>query len=233
MQTVKASVILDDAYRLIRALQEVWEAWWWAELMTSTQVQLADRYDATEQYYGGETVYWEPTDSYYLALYEQLGNACADAEGEEETGWAQWVENEVLEAWDSTATYEEGDRVMWKETKFKAIKTTTGDEPDPDVDLTGSSDPWYPIEEWDPVAGEASDGPYGPVRMVSEYNPRYSRNAREYDTVPTSEGVLIVGLSVGRPWVTARRPTPIIESDTVDYAGTTTYTAVEAKDRVY
>ncbi len=59
MQTVKASTILDDAYRLIgwdagqidsrdkadarcalsKAIQEVWDRWWWNELMICQQRQ--------------------------------------------------------------------------------------------------------------------------------------------------------------------------------------------------
>lgn len=93
MQSIPASVILEDAYRMIGwdpteldpreiamarqafslALQEVWERWWWEELMVSRQIYFAG--DAFEPY----PIIYEPlpgspmhsllTDGYYVNLW--------------------------------------------------------------------------------------------------------------------------------------------------------------------
>ncbi len=95
MQTVAASVILDDAYRLIGwdadqlddreradarmslslALQEVWEEWWWDELMTCQQRQFARTYASATTYAAGDFVYYPATDKYYQCLQAATGQA--------------------------------------------------------------------------------------------------------------------------------------------------------------
>lgn len=119
MQTVDASVILDDAYQLIgwdqtqletrqeqqarmamsMALQEMWERWWWEELMICQRVQFWNSYRADTIYNGyftsGSTntfVYWPQTDGYYQAVQmANFGIAPTDASGNLATAnWFQW-----------------------------------------------------------------------------------------------------------------------------------------------
>lgn len=93
MQTVKASVILEDAYRLIGwdpdqleprqeqiarnslslALQEVWEAWWWEELMTCAQFSGATVYSATTLTVVDAFYYFPATQLFYQCLAAGTG----------------------------------------------------------------------------------------------------------------------------------------------------------------
>lgn len=94
MQTIPASIILEDVYRLMgwdpaltvldpqevamarnalsQALQEMWERWWWEQLMQCEQLQLAATFNydwsSTATYKTGRVVYFAATDSYYIAL---------------------------------------------------------------------------------------------------------------------------------------------------------------------
>ncbi len=137
MQTVKASVILEDAYRLMRwdldqledtekadaftalsqALQEVWEAWWWENLMTVEAVQLRDTYASGTTYAAGDEVYFPATQQYYQALRSTLGNAPATAtDGDYTTDYRFWADAELLPAdgdyeADTTSGLEPGSRV--------------------------------------------------------------------------------------------------------------------------
>jgi hypothetical protein len=91
-QAVKGSVILDDAYGLMRwdstdleasqkadgrrslsmALQQVWEAWWWGSLMLLEQEALRPLYvDGVFQAQGTE-VYFAATKQYYLAIQPSI-----------------------------------------------------------------------------------------------------------------------------------------------------------------
>ena len=91
MQAVKAGVILEDAARQLgwdyarlsvrekrdlrnafsRALQEVWEAWWWAELMLCAQHQFAPTYDNTKAVSVGDTVYFPANRTHYTSVRDQ------------------------------------------------------------------------------------------------------------------------------------------------------------------
>ena len=101
MQTVAASVILEDAHRLMGedvtqldeprreqeartglslALQEVWEAWWWQELMTLSQQNLRDTYDSAKTYAAGDEVWWPGTNKYYQCIQASTGKKPEDTE---------------------------------------------------------------------------------------------------------------------------------------------------------
>lgn len=96
MQTIDASTILDDAYHLMaidqsnleplqkfagrmafsQALQEVWERWWWEDLLVSTRMQFATNYQGITgvapfgwAYPTGMAVYFPPSDAYFIALW--------------------------------------------------------------------------------------------------------------------------------------------------------------------
>lgn len=119
MQTVAASVILEDAQRMMgwnpaeldtaetamsrnalsMALQELWEVWWWETLMVSTQTQFAKTMSNTLPTGGAWTpglmVYWPQTDKYYLNLFtvDGIGQHTpnpTDASGTTQFQW--WME---------------------------------------------------------------------------------------------------------------------------------------------
>lgn len=114
MQTVSASVIFDDAYRSIgwdvdqleprqkqmarvafsQAFQEIWESWWWQELMLSVPVAGASVYAAATTYAAAATVYYPATKKFYQAMRATTGNAPAtiDSNGSYTTNVAYWAD---------------------------------------------------------------------------------------------------------------------------------------------
>lgn len=101
MQTVAASVILEDAHRLMGedvtqldeprreqeartglslALQEMWDAWWWQELMTLTPQNLRATYASGTTYAAGDEVYYPATGKYYQCLQATTGHAPEEVE---------------------------------------------------------------------------------------------------------------------------------------------------------
>ena len=113
MQTVPASVILDDLYFLMEwdptqledrqkqaarnalssALQEIWDAWWWAELMVCEPLPGAPVYDPAETVSAQAVRYYPATRKYYQALKPTSGNAPAifDTAGAYETNVGIWA----------------------------------------------------------------------------------------------------------------------------------------------
>lgn len=99
-QTVKASVILDDAYGLMRwdiedledsekqdgrrslsaALQQVWEAWWWGSLMVLETSALRESYSDAEFCEPGTERYFPATQKYYVAIQPVIAIAPARLE---------------------------------------------------------------------------------------------------------------------------------------------------------
>lgn len=113
MQTVDASVILEDAERLLgwdldqletrqkqiartalsMALQEVWESWWWSHLMKSEAVPGAPVYDSATAYAADEFVYYPATQKYYHAMKATTGNQPATfTNGSYITNYTYWAE---------------------------------------------------------------------------------------------------------------------------------------------
>lgn len=115
MQTVAASVILGDAYHMIGwdanqletrqkqmartalslALQEVWESWWWQELMKCEQASGAAVYAAADTYAAGDVVYYPATKQFYQACQSTTGNEPATLSSPEasyETNSAYWAD---------------------------------------------------------------------------------------------------------------------------------------------
>ena len=113
MNTVAASVILDDAYHQIGwdsgqletrqkqmarsaislALQEVWEAWWWEELMLSTPLPAATPYTAATSFAPGDFCYFPASRKFYQALAGTTGNApgVLGADGTYATNFLYWA----------------------------------------------------------------------------------------------------------------------------------------------
>jgi len=115
MPNVDASVILEDAERMIAwditqlelqqeqmarqafslALQELWEGWWWADLMESAQFLAAVLYAAGTAFNAGDTCYFPATQKFYQAMQATTGNAPAlytNPPGSYLTNYAYWAE---------------------------------------------------------------------------------------------------------------------------------------------
>ncbi len=114
MLTIAASVILEDAYRLIgwdpdqletrqqqmarqafsMALQEVWESWWWEELMASAQFNGATVYSATVVTVADTFYYFPATQDYYQCLVAATGQDPATFDSNSQTytvNFAYWA----------------------------------------------------------------------------------------------------------------------------------------------
>lgn len=156
MQIAKASTILDDAYRLIgwdpdqlddrhqadarsalsQALQEVWEAWWWSELMRCEQTELEETYDAATVYAAGAFVYFPATRQYYEKTKpSRAGTAPATVvAGAYETQveyWQEVVFRFTADDYDATEDYEPGDLVRDPDTdtyysRYQSVRVSGG-----------------------------------------------------------------------------------------------------------
>lgn len=114
MQTVNANVILEDAQRSVgwdidqletrqkqmtrqafsMALQEIWEGWWWEELMLGAQFNGATVYTADTVFEADALCYFPATKKFYQAMQASTGAAPATlgADGSYATNFAYWAE---------------------------------------------------------------------------------------------------------------------------------------------
>jgi hypothetical protein len=247
---VKASVILDDAYRLIgwdadqlddrekadaraalsQAVQEVWEAWWWQELMTCEQAAFAADLETPTGYTVGEYFYDHDTDSYYVALATWISGA--GTEPEESLKLEAYDPAEPVPGdWDETSGYDKFDRVTYGGQQYQCIAddTPAGERP---TDLVY----WYLMQNWKPTLpyvdrSGVSYGPFGPIRSVAKFDPRTSANPQHFELDVTAAGTRVRKMTVTHPWVWARRVTPVITGD--DFDATETYEATDPEDLVY
>jgi hypothetical protein len=129
MQTVTASTILEDAERLLGwdltqletrqnqmartafslALQEVWEAWWWEELMLCQPIPAATIYSDATPFTALQFCYFPASQKYYQALRPTTGNAPAGlnngAYAVNAAWWAEVAERPAAGDFDATAVY--------------------------------------------------------------------------------------------------------------------------------
>jgi hypothetical protein len=261
MQRINASVILDDAYRLIGwdaaklearsvadaraafslALQEVWEAWWWSEVMETQRVQFAPRWLSTSFAGDQSTVFYSPeTDAYYLYLLRASNQPPVDAAGATQTQyyWSKWDERLNPAPWDtareSAAGYAVGDQVSWNAVNYQRGPLTGIEEPGTVAVGFFPIPKWLPIPDWSPVTpwtdgAGVLQGPRGPVRSVSRLDSRTTANVEGYHFEDTGAGTRIYGLRAGRPWITSRRVTPVVTGDPFD--ALVTYTAADPELR--
>lgn len=256
-QSIKASVILDDIYRLIHwdttqldtrdkqdaraalsaALQEVWDSWWWHELMTCTRVGFASKYvtspsNGAGQYITGYVAYYVTQDDYRMKMTDaDPGSTPAN------TDWYQWTEDEA-ETWDSATIYAAWEKVFWNGKEWFWTGAGMAEEP-------GTSAGWTQIPIWSPTlpwidsggavstsnTPDSFTGPYGPVRSVSKHDPRQFPNPENFELEVNGDGTRVIGLTIGKPWVWARRVTPVLTGD--DFDATLTYSATGANNLVY
>jgi hypothetical protein len=246
-QTVKASVVLEDAYRFIDwdsdqledrqkamartalslALQEVWEAWWWEALMTCAKVQFAANTDLTEEVSPGFTFYNQGEDKYFTAVGSQsppndLGLSTLWTEFNGAAG--------ELAQWDDAAAYVGYDQFTYGGTDYQCWANA------PAGTLPTDSAYFLPLPRWVPTVpwlnnSGAAQGPFGTVRMVAKSDPRRYRNPSPFELVQTENGVEIPTLTVTHPFVWLRRVTPVLTGN--DYSASTTYTATSASELVF
>lgn len=245
---VKASVILDDVYGLMAwdaeqldarekqdarralslALQEVWEKWWWQEIMVTQQLTLETPYLSSHQYLAGEMAQSEAQDWFYQAIATTL-TAPPDDETNGNTVWARYIET-AADRWDSDGAYVTGDRVSWSGTDWQRVTDSLPTEE------PGTGSAWLEVEAWTPIlpftdyAG-VEHGPNGPIRGVSEFDPRTAFDPGYFELDVTADGTRVLGLTTSRPWVQSRRVTPVLTGD--DYSATEDYDATADADLVY
>lgn len=270
VRPVKASVILDDAYQLSnwdltqldtrdqqnarmalsQALQEVWERWWWRELMVCQQMPLARVLTPGEiaptfsADYNGNVFYWALTDDYYfLSSDVNLLDPTDSAGNLNEENWILLDKRSQYAPWSVTAAFDRYECVSWCGRNYAqlGVPSSTG------VDPRGGSNEWVElpptfglIPYWDysrsgnpsvstAIVGQV--GPFGPIRSVSKFDPRSSANPRFYELDVTEAGTRVLGLDVGLLWVWSRRVTPVLDGDA--FAATASYETVDAKDLVF
>lgn len=246
---VKASVILDDVYRLIgwdaaqlddrekadardslsQAVQEVWTAWWWSQLMACTRLGLAEAWTDSNLWRIGEQVLYLPNGGFYQCLQDTDSEPPDDATNGN-AYWARWVENDVPANWDSATTYAVADRVRYNGVDYQLVSTATTP-----ADPAGDSQ-WVALTDWTPIVpytlhSGAVAGPYGPLRGVSQFDPRTAANPGFFQLDNTADGTRVLGLTVTHPWVWSRRVTPILTGDAYD--ATATYEATPTANLVF
>jgi hypothetical protein len=134
MNTVAASTILEDAERMIgwdltqldtrqkqiarqafsMALQEVWDAWWWNDLMLCAQVAVLPLYADTTIQNAGNQSYFPPTGKFYQVLQGPFWYgppATRQSDGSWRTKFEYWAECQYEYSGDfysATASYQLG-----------------------------------------------------------------------------------------------------------------------------
>lgn len=236
MNRIKPSVVLDDAYRLngwdasqlddrdvadargcfSLAVQEVWESWWWYELMLCAQTQFASTYSTAISGAPVGWYYWPLTDGYFYKIEQPYNFDPTDADGNVDFfRWYEYVETESPPNWSATSTYTAGDRVLYAGVKYHARVDSGLNQ------IPGVSSDWVEVAEWTPTVPYldylgAEAGPTGAVRSVSRLDPRRTCNPGFFRFEPTGDGTLVFGLEVGRPFIWSRLPTAIITGDPFD-----------------
>lgn len=277
MHTIPASTILEDAYRMMgwdpalledveiaqarqafsKALQSVWESWWWEKLMQEREIALAPEFRTTDTPDPGlwpeGYLCFEPISNWYYVCIKPGGTAQPPIDPANPytnlstgglgwnvllTDWAVWCEPHALPEWISTGTFQLGSQTQRKGKRYQSIvDNNTGNDPEnnesfwllvPDLELT--------LPFIDPTSDPDTDalrGPYGLPRSFSQLDPRRTPAPVEYNWEPTPDGHRVIGMpqGKGRVWASVRRPTPVITADPFDAAAT--YTAIQPEEQVY
>ena len=250
---VTAGVILDDAYGLMnwdvdelddrekadarrafsKALQEVWEKWWWQELMLCQVTQFAGNWIDVENY-PTPACYYAPTDKYYLAVNDSLGEP-ADSAGNVLTGWLEY-DPAPWPVW-QPGTYAIGDKVQHAGKFWYSYADGNDDVPGVGVGWSNLFDADPAGSNWTPTLPDDNSSNlaliHGPIRSVSRHDPRTAANPVFFELDVTGDGTRVLGLTVSHPWVWSRRVTPIINPTAADFDATATYEATAPEDLVY
>ena len=172
-----------------QALGDIWDRYWWSDLLRVTERTFRPAYSATTSYGAGEFVWLAGPRAYYQALQATVGNAPATLSG---STWAlngqYWAEAQFKPAgatWSSTTAYAVGDLVTWLENNetYQCIVAGTGNLP--------SSSSWSRVVPFDAYVDllEIGQTPIGRVRAVWDRNPRVYAGARRLEWAMSHRGV--------------------------------------------
>lgn len=200
---------------------------------------------------GYTTICTGPTDNKYgWARYN--GRACGRA------GWLR--HGQAPATWVITMTPALGDLCYWDGNIFAwVLDQGAADNYQPDPSSAWSNTQTFPapgwirIAPWQPTFPSISQdatlvasgkslrwqyvanpiGPSGPVHTVSLLDPRITPNCGPLRTRTSDDGnaTVVLGLDIGRPWIAARRPTPVISAN--PYDPTAAYAADDPNNLVF
>lgn len=155
-----------------QALGDLWDKYWWADLLRVSERTFRPPYSAATTYAAGEFVWFGGPRGYYQALQATTGNAPATLSG---TTWTEnsqyWAEAQTQPSGNSTfsaaTAYVVGDLVTWLEDNevYQCITAGTGNLP--------STSAWAQIVPFDAYVDLLETGvtPLGRVRAVWDRNP--------------------------------------------------------------
>jgi hypothetical protein len=210
------------------AVQEVWDAWWWQELMQSVCCQVAPTYNPNFIMPPGQVVYWPADDDYYQTF--ATNTLPPTTGGTVNAGWIKASDHYLkpVPEYDQTRTdYAAGNLVDWNGVRYvNGTGAVTAFAPDLDPAN------WFQVPRWEAqlpyldLTG-ASIGPVGTVRSVTRVDPLDSTNFQFLPFAPVPGGIRLQKLAGGRPWIWYRRPTPVITGDAWDAAASYEATPTE------
>lgn len=211
-----------------QALGDLWDKYWWADLLRVSERTFRPPYSAATTYAAGEFVWFGGPRGYYQALQATTGNAPATLSG---TTWTEnsqyWAEAQTQPSGNSTfsaaTAYVVGDLVTWLEDNevYQCITAGTGNLP--------STSAWAQIVPFDAYVDLLETGvtPLGRVRAVWDRNPRVYAGARKLEWAKSHRGIEVFTESV-TVWVEGLLRPHWFTGDNYDSAAA--YTAADAAD---
>lgn len=209
------------------ALGDIWNRFWWADLVRCEERAFRPPYSSTSAYSAGDFVWLAGPRAYYQALQSTTGNAPASLSGStwvlNSQYWAEAGNASAASDYSSTATYAVGDLVTYLEDNrvYQCISAGTGNAPG------GSS--WGRIEPFDAYVDLLESGfiPLGRVRAVYDSNPRINAGASRLVWAMSQRGVEVY-TELQTVWVEGLlRPHKFTGAA---YDSTAAYTATAADD---
>lgn len=212
-------------------LQRLWELRDWPELCPAEKRYFRDPYAAGTSYAAAAEVYFPGPQQYYQMLRTGgvSGQAPAAFDGVNwATNLAYWAESQTgynAEAYDSTATYVQGDQVYYSVTdRFYQLfaATSTGV-------LPTDTSRWGVLTEFDRYVAWAQTGrtAFDQAFHAWDRDPRNFGEARELTAFLSEHGAQVLE-NVAFCWLEFRRRVPTLKGDA--YSATATYAA---DDQVY
>lgn len=195
-----------------QTLERWWTHAWWPGLMRVEQRPLRIPYDSAVTYADGTEVWHAPSERYYHAMQEALGEAPADlVSGEWITNVEFWAESRFgysADEYDAATAYVAGDQVFRPEDGlyYQAHSATTGNAPT-DTDF------WGLLKDFIPSLPRVMDGynDIGHVRAMYPQDPRRLAAAEKLDFTETHDAWLLHDVGCPLPWVEYRLRCPVLE----------------------
>ena len=209
------------------SLGDIWNRFWWADLVRCEERTFRPPYSATVTYSAGDFVWMAGPRAYYQALQSTTGNAPATLSGTTWTlnsqYWAEATTAPSAAEYSSTTAYVVGDQVTYLEDNrvYQCIVAGTGNAP-------GGAN-WGRIEPFDGYVDLLETGfvPLGRVRAVYDVNPRIHAGAARLEWAKSQRGVEVY-TELDTVWVEGLlRPHKFTGSA---YDVTAVYTATSSED---